>query len=277
MGSGSALRASRNDGLNPPHTPKSILQPRHAGILAVHMNAAASPPTNTALWDRLRATFARVIAVIGAPAAIALLSLSTRSTRLSILRQLFMLESLVRKLLFAELAALAAAPADRSPRLTHIPVRPGLVIVNPAGKRTPRQPRPLDLAHPETWSAPFALALPRDSRLVRDRNAPRIRALWGASPRPVEPPPRAPQRRRSTPLRIARRFEALRRVLNDPAPHVRRLAKAQCRALNRAPNVVSQYALMSPRRHGYDPIDTRLPIDITCAALTARSTLCDSS
>lgn len=241
------------------------------------MNAAAPPPT-TALWDRLRATFARVIAAIGAPAAIALLSLSTRSTRLNILRQLFMLESLVRKLLFAELATRAAAAPSRGPHLTHIPIiRPGLIIVNPARKRTTRNVNPVDFAHPETWSASFALAIPRDTRLVRDRSAPRIRALWGPSARPVEEPPRSSQRQRATPFRIARRFEALRRVLNDPAPHIRRLAIAQCRALKRAPNVVSQYALIAPRRYGYDPVDVRLPIDITCAALIARTKLCDTS
>lgn len=241
------------------------------------MTATAPPPINTALWDRLRATFARVIAAIGAPAAIALLSLTTRSTRLTILRQLFMLESLARKLLFAELAARLKAPSERGPRLTHIPIRTGLVIVNPSRKRTARQQRTPDLAHPETWSAPFALAIPRDGRLVRDRSAPRIRALWGASARPIEASPRAPQRQRTTPFRIARRFEALRRVLNDPSPHIRRLALAQSRALKRSPNVVSQYALIAPRRYGYDPVDVRLPIDITCAALVARTQLCDTS
>ncbi|MEQ1493316.1 MAG: hypothetical protein ABL932_22490 [Terricaulis sp.] len=240
------------------------------------MTATAPPPTNAALWARLRATFARVIAAIGAPAAIVLLSLTTRSTRLSITRQLAMLESLVRKLLFAELATRLGAPAERGPRLVHIPIRPGLVIVNPPRKRTARQQRIPDLAHPETWSAPFALAIPRDHRLVHDRNAPRIRDLWGPSARPIEPPPRSPQRQRTTPFRIARRFEALRRVLNDPSPHIRRLALAQHHALKCSPNVVSQYALIAPRRYGYDPVDARLPIDITCAALVARTKLCDT-
>lgn len=241
------------------------------------MNAAALLPTNTALWDRLRSTFARVIAVIGAPAAIALLSLTARSTRLTILRQLFMLENLARKLLFAELATLAAAVPPRGPQVTHIPLRAGLVIVNPALKRTTRNARQVDLTQPDTWSAPFALAIPRDTRLVRNASAPRIRDLWAPSARPIEPPPRAPRSQRSTPFSIARRFEALRRVLNDPSPHIRRLAIAQRRALKRAPNVVSQYALIAPRRYGYDPVDVRLPIDITCAALTARAKLCDSS
>ncbi|MCX7357393.1 MAG: hypothetical protein NT015_04510 [Alphaproteobacteria bacterium] len=240
------------------------------------MNPAAHPPTNAALWDRLRATFARVIAAIGAPAAIALLSLSSRNTRLTILRQLFMLESLVRKLLFAELATRLTVSAERGPRLIHIRLRPGLAIVNPPRQHAPRHPRTLDIAHPETWSAPFALAIPRDPRFLRKRNAPRIRDLWGPNPRPIEPAPRAPRHQRAAPFRIARRFEALRRVLNDPAPHIRRLAIAQ-RALKRSPNVVSQYALMAPRRYGYDPVDIRLPIDITCAALTARTKLCDTS
>ena len=241
------------------------------------MTNAAPPPINAALWDRLRATFARVIAAIGAPAAIALLNLSTRSARLSIVRQLGMLESLVRKLLFAEIAALAPA-SEHGPRVIHIPLRPGLVIVNPPRRRQPRASRPLDLAHPETWPATFALALPRDPHLVSDRHAPRIRALWGANPRPAEPLPQAARRDHGpTPYRIARRFEALRRVLNDPSPHVRRLVSAQRRALRRSPNVVSRYALIGPRTSGYDPEDLRLPLDIMSAALTTRRKLCDTS
>ncbi|MEZ5970228.1 MAG: hypothetical protein R3C31_00285 [Hyphomonadaceae bacterium] len=241
------------------------------------MNAAAPSPTNAALWERLRATFGRVIAVIGAPAAIVLLNLAARRTRLGIVRQLALLESLVRKLLFAEIAALAPPAAARGPRVVTIPLRPGLVIVNPSRKRAAPKPAPLDLAQPETWRASFALAIPRDTRLVPDRHAPRIRALWGPSARPAEPRRALSCERRSASFRIARRFKALRRVLNDPAPHVRRLAGAQYRALVRSPDVVSRYALVAPRRSGYDPADLRLPIDITCAALVARSRLCDSS
>jgi hypothetical protein len=240
------------------------------------MNTAPPPPNTAPLWERLRATFGRVIAAIGAPAAIALLSFSSRCVRIDILRQLAMLESLARKMLFTEVAALAAAPGPRGPRIVEIPVRPGLVMINPARKRASVTPRPIDLARPETWSAPFALALPRDTRRVSDRHAPRIRALWGATP-PSQPEARAPRNTSPTPLRIARRFEALRRVLNDPAPHVRRLAAAQRRALVRSPEIVSRYALVAPRRYGYDPQDQRLPVDITCAALNARTALCDSS
>jgi len=240
---------------------------------------ATAPPTHAALWDRLRATFGRVIAAVGAPAAIALLNLSSRDARLEIARQLGLLESLVRKLLFAEIAAFAPAAPERGPRVVHIPLRHGLVIVNPPRKRGPKPPRRLDLAHPETWSASFALALPRDPRLVNDRHAPRIRALWGPNARPAElpPPPAARRDRGPTSFRIARRFEALRRVLNDPTPHVRRLAAAQRRALARSPHIVSRYALIGPRYSGYDPVDERLPIDITGAALNTRSKLLDSS
>ncbi len=248
-------------------------------MAAQTMTTATAPPTHVALWDRLRATFARVIAAVGAPAAIALLNLSSRDARLEIARQLGLLESLVRKLLFAEIGALAPAAPERGPRVVHIPLRPGLVIVNPPRKRGPRPPRRLDLAHTETWSASFALALPRDPRLVNDRHAPRIRALWGPNSRPAElpPPPAARRDRGPASFRIARRFEALRRVLNDPAPHVRRLAAAQNRALARSPHVVSRYALIGPRHSGYDPADERLPLEITGAALNTRSKLLDSS
>ncbi|MBX3430267.1 MAG: hypothetical protein KF779_11870 [Hyphomonadaceae bacterium] len=82
------------------------------------------------------------------------------------------------KLLFAEIAALAPPAAARDPRVVTIPLRPGLVIVNPSRKRAAPKPAPLDLAQPETWRASFALAIPRDTRLVPDCHAPRIRALW---------------------------------------------------------------------------------------------------
>lgn len=272
------LRVQTPNPLTPNHLHIKQSGSAETGAHCRPLNNATPPPTNDALWDRLRATFWRVIAAVGAPAAIALLNLSTRGARLAVVRQLGMIESLVRKLLFAEIAALAPAAPERGPRIIQIPLRPGLVIVNPPRGRGPRAPRPLDLADPETWSASFALALPRDPRLVRDRHVPRIRALWGSISHPAEPPPPAAQHDRgSTSFRIARRFEALRRVLNDPAPHVRRLASAQRRALARSPQIVSRYALIGPRRSGYDPADVRLPLDIMGAALTTRSKLLDSS
>ncbi len=240
----------------------------------------APPPSSTPIWDRLRATFDRVIAAVGAPAAIALLSLSTRHARYNIVRQLLTLESLVRRLLLAEAAALAPPEAERGPRLITIPIRaPGLVTpLNHAPRHPPcRTLRPIDPERPETWNAQFALSLPRDLGTPSDRSAPRIRALWGNSAPPAPLPPSAPRTRRPASFLLARRFEAIRRVLNDPAPHARRLALAQRRATARSPSVARRYALASPRRPSYDPYDERLGIDILSLALIAREAFSDTS
>lgn len=240
----------------------------------------APPPSPSPIWDRLRATFERVIAAVGAPAAIALLSLSTRRARYNIVRQLLTLECLVRRLLLAEAAALAPPEAERGPRLITIPIRaPGLVTpLNHAPRRTSRSsPRPIDPARPETWSAQFTLSLPRDPGVPLDRNAPRIRALWGASAPPAPPPPPRRRDRRSASFLLARRFEAIRRVLNDPAPYARRLAFAQRRAMARSPEVARSYALASPRRPSYDPYDERLGIDILSLAFVAREAFSNTS
>jgi len=240
----------------------------------------APPPSSTPIWDRLRATFDRVIAAVGAPAAIVLLSLTTRRARYNIVRQLLALECLVRRLLLAEAAALAPPEAERGPRLITIPMRaPGLVTpLNHAPRRTSRsRPRPIDPARPETWSAQFSLSLPRDPSVPLDRNAPRIRALWGRNAPPAPPPELTPRNRRPASFLLARRFEAIRRVLNDPAPHARRLALAQRRAMARSPEVARRYALMSPRRPSYDPYDERLRVDILSLAMIARETFSNTS
>ncbi len=239
----------------------------------------ASPPSSTPIWDRLRATFDRVIAAVGAPAVVALLSLSSRRARYDIVRQLLMLECLVRRLLLAEAAALDPPEAERGPRLITIPIRaPGLVTpLNHVRRPTPqRAPRPIDPARPETWSAQFSLSLPRDPYVPLDRHAPQIRALWGATaPPPLPPTPR--RERRSASFLLARRLEAIRRVLNDPAPHARRLAVAQQRAAARSPEVARRYALASPRRPSYDPYNERLGVDILSLALLARETFSNTS
>ncbi len=72
------------------------------------MHSTASPrqtPTPL-LWERLRALFERIIAVIGAPAIIAALTLAPLM-RTGIVRQLALIEILARKLLLAEAAELA--------------------------------------------------------------------------------------------------------------------------------------------------------------------------
>ena len=228
------------------------------------MNAPAPPPPIAPLWERLRAAFQRVIARIGAPAAIALVTFASRNTRLNLLRQLAMLESLVRKLLLVEAAALEPPRAARGPRLIEIPIHArAFATINQRTARSVSQPRPADLASPESWRATFTLSLPRDPHMVSDRHAPRIRALWGdTAPAPVHQAPSQRTHRREDAFLIARRFEALRRVLNDPAPHARRLAAAHQRASTRSPELTRRYALSAPRSYHRDPYDLLLSVDV---------------
>jgi hypothetical protein len=105
---------------------------------------------------------------------------------------------------------------------------------------------------------------------VPEARAPRIRALWGPSPPPAPPPPtpiaRAPCERH-TPLQLARRFEALRRVLADPRPYARRLADLMHRLVRRFPEVTLRFAARGARVSHFDRADPRLGVDCSAAAL----------
>lgn len=245
------------------------------------MQAASPPPPpdTTLLWERLRALFARVIAAIGAPAVIAALTLAP-GLGAEIVRQLALVEILARKLLLADAVALLPPP-QRGPRLVITPLRSsGLYTVKPTRRRpSPRtQANAIDTTKPETWPARFALALPRDPRVVQERRVPRIRALWGDTPAPAPPPPApAPRRRQSEAFRIARRAEALRRMLNDPAPYARRLARARGVGVARSREIITRYALRAPRRFVGDERDPRLTIDIFSAAIRAQTIWADTS
>lgn len=227
--------------------------------------------------------FARAVEAIGAPAAIAVMTLLDKKRRRDIIRWLLLLEHIVRKLLLAEAASL---PQERpnGPQVTFIPLR-GMYVAPPpppvakAGKRARRALR-LDPDHPETWPARFALALPRNPLLVPDARAPRIRALWGPSPPPPPPPPpRAPRiaHPEETPQRLARRLEALRRVLADPLPHARRLALILKREVRRFPEIVTRYALAPARTSFYDPADQRLGVHAYTPTFEAPPKFRDSS
>jgi hypothetical protein len=136
-----------------------------------------------------------------------------------------------------------------------------------------RTSRAIDLARPESWRAKFAFAMPRDPRFVPDARAPRIRALWGPDPAPEpEPPPRAPRilRAEDAPFRLARRFEALRRVLENPAPYARKLAQLLARAVERRRCAAQRYVIAPARTDDYDPRDHRLRLDAMGAAFLAR-------
>ncbi|MCX7357971.1 MAG: hypothetical protein NT015_07510 [Alphaproteobacteria bacterium] len=243
------------------------------------MQSAPPPQTPTPLlWERLRALFERVIATIGAPALIAALTFAPRM-RTGIVRQLALIEILARKLLLAEAAELAPPAQQRGPRLIEIQLSAsGLYTAPPTrrGTRATSTKRAVDLSKPETWSARFALAVPRD-RTISDRNAPRIRDLWGDARKPPPPPePKAPQRN-SDAFLIARRAEALRRVLHNPAPYVTRLSRTRRIGVARSRQTIMRYALKAPRRFIGDRDDPLLTVHIFSAAVRAHAILTDTS
>jgi hypothetical protein len=85
-------------------------------------------------------------------------------------------------------------------------------------------------ARPETWRVRFSLRLP-------SAPSPRRRAHTGRRCAASEP----------RPLDLARRCEALRRVLDDPAPAIARLARRLYALAERAPAVARRIALQRPR------------------------------
>lgn len=265
-----------------PLTPNTLHQnlshtPTTGRILPAHMHPAPPPLPTSLLWERLRALFGRVIAAIGAPALLATLTIAPL-TRTAIARQITLIEILARKLLLAEAAALLPAP-QRGPRVVEITLAASGLYTLPQTRRrrAPARARAIDPAQPETWSARFALAVPSDGRTVDDRRAPRIRALWRAAPPPAPTPEPMPRHRNSDAFRIARRAEALRRLFDDPAPHVQRLAHSRRVGVARSCDAIKRYALRAPRRFVGDNHDPKLTLDIFSAALHAHAILTDTS
>jgi hypothetical protein len=142
-----------------------------------------------------------------------------------------------------------------------------------------RSQSPRDLAQPETWPARFSLAPPRDPLAVPESRAPRIRALWGDSAPPASVVAHTTSARTKTgaAFRLARRFEALRRVLEDPQPHARRLAALLARASRRFPEIVRRYVIQPARGAGWDNADPRLIVEVIAAAFAAEPALSDTS
>ena len=154
-----------------------------------------------------------------------------------------------------------------SMRALHRPLPPPLG----AGDASSFAPaRSIDVGRPETWRVDFSFALPRDPHAVPDARAPRIRALWGAASQPAgSAVSKAASQKEPAPLRIALRFEALRRVLENPRPYAERLARLLARAVRRFRQIVRRAVLAPCRSNGYDPDDPRLGIDAINAAYSA--------
>lgn len=259
------------------------------------MQDLANPAFHAELWKRAQTMCARAIAAIGEPAALSVRGNLPRQARHEIAGWLALLESIVRKLLFAAAAAIIMdegrrANRDKAPRVETIRIAglhtrvapPALSGVSGAKAEAVRvKPQPsLRIANsdPETWPARFAFAPPRDPHLVPESRAPRIRALWGPTPPPPPPPaPRAERRVTEPAMRFALRLEALKRVLADPIPHARRLARVFQRLIRRYPQAVHRYAIAPARPYAADEGDPRLIIDVMAIAMTAAHVFANTS
>jgi hypothetical protein len=189
------------------------------------------------LWQGARAWFSATLAAFGDPARFAALS---RETACALKRDLKALESVVLKLLLIEAARFflrppipglarkagthapdeqRAAQAERAQRSAGLQTR---ISDDGAEERASQDPRPC---------APFSLRLPPEPSARRSR-------AHSTTPRaPHEPKPDD----------LARRCEALRAVLADPAAAVARLVRKLCTLAERAYAVARRIALWRPR------------------------------
>ena len=228
------------------------------------MHSIDPPPDLTPLWTRVRTVFARAADALGGAASIAAHTALAPKLRREIVGWIALLEHLVRKLLFAEAARVAPPPAGWTAGL-EARTAPPAAIAQTSARRAP------DLSAPETWSARFSFAPPRDPRAVPEALAPRIRDLWSTQEPPPPPPrtiPRTPSEDEK-PFLLARRFEALRRVLENPAPYAHRLARIMRRLVRRFPEAIMRFVFAPARTNNYDRRDPLLGVDCSGAAFVA--------
>ena len=174
------------------------------------------------LWQGARAWLADTLRMFGGPATIA------RHACLAFKRRLALLESLVMKLLLIEAARqndLSDASVER-----HQTARPAA----PGPRRRAAEE---DVARSETWRVRFRPRMPR-------------RELHSTSAQRPAPRPRHARPDSARALRLARRFEALRRVLADPRRAIVALARKLRARGARAYAAARAIAMSSPRQGG---------------------------
>lgn len=213
------------------------------------MHNVSAPTPIADLWQTARAWFADALNSFGGPLKIQqTLNLFARRT---IKRQLQALETLAMKLLLIEAAKLPApkrrahtAPSEQG-RAAHI----------------------ADPERPETWRVSFQLQIPPEPK---DTSGPRIRYLGPSrfiranvvSAKTLEKLERlvaahlntsAEDRIRAKATRLARRFEALRRMFANPIPCARRLKQKLLALKRRAFAAAKRIAAQKPPQRQLDP------------------------
>ncbi len=198
-------------------------RPHHA----TQAKAAGLAGRSRVLWRAARFLMRGLIAALGAPDDIAQRVLLTRRARAEILAWLRPVETLLRRLLLIEAAALAC---ELAPPRTYIRTKP---------RKRPRQLVAQDLLRSADWPVSFRMlaALPENARaesiyaavgarvdagevlyLVLQSLSPEERARYDAACA-------RPKLIAGDPWPLAERAEAVARVLADPLPFARRLAR----------------------------------------------------
>jgi hypothetical protein len=233
------------------------------------MQPIVEPPTLPQLWRRLRAMFGRAVDELGPPSSIAAMPILPRALGRELAGWLALMETILRKLLLAEAVQLSPSahlPAEASAKAQ---VKRNAAR---AGLKPPPPSEPPDPFRPHTWRTRFSLAPPRQP-------------YWSDAP----PVPRAASARRRDPfldgrlvkrrdlsLRLAMRFETLRRVIEDPAPHARRMAALLRRRALADPGAAERLAVAPVQPDFVDRLDHRLIVDAIALVFGLRPACIDS-
>jgi hypothetical protein len=222
------------------------------------MSLAQSAPDDPTfqLWRIARVWLADAVRAFGAPPVIA--RELARGVRRTLTRRLKALEILLMKLLLVQAATLPRGVAHTQ---TPQPASSGL-----EASRACVSPRvPYDPEQSESWRVRFILRVPEPRVEVAAVEGPRIRrlgppllvreafraraahALWARmaalSAARYNP---CPIRERAKAEKLARRFEALRRAMANPAPYARRLRRKLALLGQRAYDAAVRVALRRP-------------------------------
>jgi hypothetical protein len=218
------------------------------------MHDFTAPTPIADLWKSARALLADAVGAFGGPQQIQ--RTLDRIARGVIRRQLKALEVLVMKLLLIEAAKLK----ERGSSDPHSPASP-----NQAGLKTRAPIHAADPARPETWRVCFQLQIPPEPK----DTGPRIRGFGPARLiRAVVVDAKTfatrlaamragisnEERDSAAAARLARRFEALRRVFANPAPRARRLKHKLSALKQRAFAAARRIAARQPPNRQLDPL-----------------------
>lgn len=203
---------------------------------------SASPITH--LWIAARTLFERMRGAVGEAADLAKQVWLPEQSIAEARRWLRTMETMVRWLVLIEAAARRVA--TRGPKLRDV-----VHLTNPVASKPARPPRPAARGYSfKLWSRP-----PAHPARIRMLGAPvLVREIWRGNLRSAQARQLNMVRfmRTPEPLRIARRIEALERVLAKPERAIRRLA----RRLRVSPSTAQRIALQRPPRQSCaDPRD----------------------